>query len=237
MTFILQVLCLLMGKKWPISFPPSPSAQPSPLTWKWSAFIRLTTTTQVMWAASSCGLRLVQGAGRWFLIGCSTKLWTASSSAVPSHSPAGKCWFSDDALPVLLLGFVMFVFWCQSCLQCLLTHTVNHKVGLFLHCLATMLNFEPSPFFFFKATLLSCIQYFIVTTSTWWCSIFTIYVVGVLGDLYTWSLTKCIIVICQHQECQESSVRVTCKIELEQWTMGQRTMRGAFIVNANIFQL
>lgn len=99
---VLQVLCLLTGKKWPISFQLSPSAQLSPSTWRWSTFF-LRTTTQATWTASSCGLRLVRGVGRWFLIGCSTKSWTASSLVVPSHSRGGKCWFSDALLLYLYL--------------------------------------------------------------------------------------------------------------------------------------
>lgn len=159
---ILQALCLLMGKKWPISFPPSPSAQLSPSTWRWSAFFPL-TTTQAMWTASSCGLRLVRGAGRWFLIGCSTKSWTASSSVVPSHTRGGKCWFSDAVLPGLLMCFVIFVSWCQSCLQCFLTHIINHKVELFLHCSPARVKFWTPNFFLYKE---SYIYYFIVTPST-----------------------------------------------------------------------
>lgn len=93
---LLQVLCLWTERRWPTSCQPSLLARLWPLTWKWStSFLWATTTILATGETSSWGWRLAQGTGKWCLIGCWIRWWTAFSLAAPSRTLDGKCWCSD----------------------------------------------------------------------------------------------------------------------------------------------
>lgn len=87
-----QVLCLLTVKRWLTSCLPSPWAPLWPSTWRWWTCFPSATTTWARGETSSWGWPSAQGTGRWCLIGWWTRRWTASSSAAPSSTRAGRCW-------------------------------------------------------------------------------------------------------------------------------------------------